>query len=72
MFGFALRYIATDFILRKSDFGNAKTRFEPIQEAKNWSKTGLPKVAAVNAFGFGGINAHVVLEGYDMPKKIKF
>ncbi|SEW09949.1 Acyl transferase domain-containing protein [Chryseobacterium wanjuense] len=45
------------------------TRFEPIQEAKNWSKTGLPKVAAVNAFGFGGINAHVVLEGYEMPKK---
>ncbi|GEN66327.1 type I polyketide synthase [Chryseobacterium rhizosphaerae] len=45
------------------------TRFEPVQEAKNWSKTGLPKVAAVNAFGFGGINAHVVLEGYDMPKK---
>ncbi len=48
-----------------------KTRFEPVQEAKNWSKTGLPKVAAVNAFGFGGINAHVVLEGYDMPKKDK-
>lgn len=48
-----------------------KTRFEPIQEAKNWTKTGLPKVAAVNAFGFGGINAHVVLEGYDMPKKDK-
>ncbi|MET3534998.1 type I polyketide synthase [Chryseobacterium limigenitum] len=47
------------------------TRFEPVQEAKNWSKTGLPKVAAVNAFGFGGINAHVVLEGYDMPKKEK-
>lgn len=48
-----------------------KTRFEPVQEAKSWSKTGLPKVAAVNAFGFGGINAHVVLEGYDMPKKDK-
>lgn len=48
-----------------------KTRFEPVQEAKNWSKTGLPKVAAVNAFGFGGINAHVVLEGYDMPQKDK-
>ncbi|SHL07343.1 type I polyketide synthase [Chryseobacterium polytrichastri] len=47
------------------------TRFEPVQEAKNWTKTGLPKVAAVNAFGFGGINAHVVLEGYDMPKKDK-
>ncbi len=48
-----------------------KTIFEPVQEAKSWSKTGLPKVAAVNAFGFGGINAHVVLEGYDMPKKDK-
>ncbi|MFU1858508.1 beta-ketoacyl synthase N-terminal-like domain-containing protein [Sphingobacterium sp. NGMCC 1.201703] len=45
------------------------TRFTPVQEAKSWSKTGLPKVAAVNAFGFGGINAHVVLTGYDMPKK---
>lgn len=46
-----------------------QTRFAPVQEPKSWSKTGLPKVAAVNAFGFGGINAHVVLEGYDMPKK---
>jgi len=52
-----------------SDMQN--TRFELVQEAKNWTKTGLPKVAAVNAFGFGGINAHVVLEGYDMPKKDK-
>ncbi|HBV15847.1 beta-ketoacyl synthase N-terminal-like domain-containing protein [Chryseobacterium carnipullorum] len=46
-----------------------QTRFAPVQDPKSWSKTGLPKVAAVNAFGFGGINAHVVLEGYDMPKK---
>ncbi|MDH6250334.1 3-oxoacyl-(acyl-carrier-protein) synthase/phosphopantetheinyl transferase [Chryseobacterium sp. H1D6B] len=46
-----------------------QTRFAPVQEPKSWSKTGLPKVAAVNAFGFGGINAHVVLEGYDIPKK---
>ncbi|KMQ65189.1 beta-ketoacyl synthase [Chryseobacterium angstadtii] len=50
-----------------SDMQN--TRFLPVQEPKSWSKTGLPKVAAVNAFGFGGINAHVVLEGYDVPKK---
>lgn len=45
------------------------TRFAPVQEPKSWSETGLPKIAAVNAFGFGGINAHVVLEGYNMPKK---
>lgn len=45
------------------------TRFEPVQEARNWTQSGLPKIAAVNAFGFGGINAHVVLEGHDAPKK---
>lgn len=45
------------------------TRFAPVQEATSWSRTGLPKIAAVNAFGFGGINAHVVLQGYDAPKK---
>ncbi|MGO3807287.1 MAG: beta-ketoacyl synthase N-terminal-like domain-containing protein [Sphingobacterium sp.] len=45
------------------------TRFAPVQEPKKWSQTGLPKIAAVNAFGFGGINAHLVLEGYAAPKK---
>ncbi|MBB5637332.1 3-oxoacyl-(acyl-carrier-protein) synthase/malonyl CoA-acyl carrier protein transacylase/phosphopantetheinyl transferase [Pedobacter cryoconitis] len=46
-----------------------KTRFLAVQEPLNWEKTGLPKVAGVNAFGFGGINAHVVLEGFTAPKK---
>jgi len=41
-----------------------QTRFKAIQEARNWDDSGLPRVAGVNAFGFGGINAHVVLEGY--------
>ncbi|MDR6786520.1 acyl transferase domain-containing protein/phosphopantetheinyl transferase [Pedobacter africanus] len=40
------------------------TRFEAVQEAQDWQHTGLPKIAGVNAFGFGGINAHVVLEAY--------
>lgn len=40
------------------------TRFEAVQNAMDWEASGLPRVAAVNAFGFGGINAHVVLEGY--------
>lgn len=45
-----------------------ETRFSAIQEAVDWASTGLPRVAGVNAFGFGGINAHAVLEGYGTPK----
>ena len=35
-------------------------RFRTLRAAEPWEG---PRVAAVNAFGFGGINAHVVLEG---------
>ncbi|WP_431047937.1 beta-ketoacyl synthase N-terminal-like domain-containing protein [Streptomyces sp. P1-3] len=44
--------------------GLAGTRFAPLAEARPWAPptTGAPRRAAVNAFGFGGINAHVVLE----------
>ncbi|MEU6987895.1 beta-ketoacyl synthase N-terminal-like domain-containing protein [Streptomyces sp. NPDC046324] len=41
----------------------AATRFLPLAQAAPWvSPPGRPRRAAVNAFGFGGINAHVVLE----------
>ncbi len=41
----------------------AGTRFAPIDRARNWdAPEGTVRRAAVNAFGFGGINAHVVLE----------
>ncbi|MFT7839317.1 beta-ketoacyl synthase N-terminal-like domain-containing protein [Saccharothrix sp. BKS2] len=41
----------------------AATRFEPLARARSWEPpaSGAPRRAAVNAFGFGGINAHVVL-----------
>lgn len=39
----------------------AGTRFRPIPAARPWDLPG-PRRAAVNAFGFGGINAHVLLE----------
>nr|WP_068888489.1 type I polyketide synthase [Pedobacter panaciterrae] len=45
-----------------------ETRFSAVQEARNWEASGLPRIAGVNAFGFGGINAHVVLEGYGINK----
>ncbi len=38
------------------------TRFEPVSEARPWPQSAGPRRAGVNAFGFGGINAHVVLE----------
>ncbi|MCB5164686.1 polyketide synthase dehydratase domain-containing protein [Streptomyces bambusae] len=39
------------------------TRFAPISRAVPWvTGPGRPRRAAVNAFGFGGVNAHVVLE----------
>jgi acyl transferase domain-containing protein/phosphopantetheinyl transferase len=41
----------------------AETRFRLTQTQEPWPETecAVPRVAAVNAFGFGGINAHVVL-----------
>ncbi|MFE0021239.1 beta-ketoacyl synthase N-terminal-like domain-containing protein [Amycolatopsis sp. NPDC059021] len=42
-----------------------KTRFRALSEAQPWDGGGVPRRAAVNAFGFGGVNAHVVLEEGD-------
>ena len=37
-----------------------QTRFQPVQQARPW--TSINRIAAVDAFGFGGINAHAVLQ----------
>lgn len=42
----------------------AATRFRPVQKLQEWDENKYPLVAGVNAFGFGGINAHVILEAY--------
>ncbi|MGW5706698.1 beta-ketoacyl synthase N-terminal-like domain-containing protein [Amycolatopsis japonica] len=42
-----------------------KTRFRILSEAERWRSGDVPRRAAVNAFGFGGVNAHVVLEEAD-------
>jgi len=39
----------------------ARTRFEPVTQARPWPDTAVRR-AAVSAFGFGGINAHVIVE----------
>jgi acyl transferase domain-containing protein/phosphopantetheinyl transferase len=48
----------------------AGSRFAPVTEAVPWERPpGAPRRAAVNAFGFGGINAHVVLEEAPRPAR---
>ncbi|GAA3943336.1 4'-phosphopantetheinyl transferase superfamily protein [Chitinophaga oryziterrae] len=47
-----------------------QTRFEPVSEVRDWDE--LPKLAGINAFGFGGINAHVVVQGFTSPVKPMF
>ncbi|MEV6787068.1 beta-ketoacyl synthase N-terminal-like domain-containing protein [Streptomyces sp. NPDC051098] len=42
--------------------GFARTRMRPVTEAQPWERGRAPRRAGVNAFGFGGINAHVVVE----------
>ncbi|WP_405997149.1 beta-ketoacyl synthase N-terminal-like domain-containing protein [Streptomyces sp. NBC_00829] len=42
--------------------GFAATRMRPVTAAEPWERGSGPRRAGVNAFGFGGINAHVVLE----------
>jgi acyl transferase domain-containing protein/phosphopantetheinyl transferase len=50
--------------------GLAATRFRTTEVAEPWESSG-PRRAAVNAFGFGGINAHVVLEQHSGPTKVQ-
>jgi phosphopantetheine--protein transferase-like protein len=40
----------------------AESGFRILSEAEAWAGDRGPRRAAVNAFGFGGINAHVILE----------
>ncbi len=44
------------------------TRFHPLDTAREWLGEG-PRRAAVNAFGFGGISAHVILEQDSLPDR---
>ncbi len=38
------------------------SRFRPLRQAEAWPVEGGPRRAGINAFGFGGINAHLLVE----------
>ena len=40
-----------------------------ISEAQYWDHNKHPRRAGINAFGFGGINTHLVIEGFDLPNQ---
>jgi len=49
------------------DFVNSP--FEPALEESDWDPVGFhPRRASVSSFGFGGVNAHVILEEYVAPQ----
>ncbi|GHT66527.1 hypothetical protein AGMMS50239_28130 [Bacteroidia bacterium] len=41
-----------------------ESRFQPVQTLTDWNEEQYPLIAGVNAFGFGGINTHVIMEAY--------
>ncbi|MDR2106376.1 MAG: acyltransferase domain-containing protein [Coriobacteriales bacterium] len=45
--------------------GMFESRFLPPQELIDWDDERYPLVAGVNAFGFGGINAHAIMVPYE-------
>jgi len=49
----------------------SKSRFSLPQELVDWEQAGLPLVAGVDAFGFGGVDAHAVLTAFEEPATAK-
>jgi acyl transferase domain-containing protein/acyl carrier protein len=50
------------FTALNPNIGSAADRFEIPTASRPWPRNALPRIAGVSSFGFGGTNAHVVLE----------
>lgn len=44
--------------------GLRNSSFQLLQQEQTWEKNTLPYRAAINSFGFGGNNAHLIVESY--------
>jgi 3-oxoacyl-(acyl-carrier-protein) synthase/phosphopantetheinyl transferase/malonyl CoA-acyl carrier protein transacylase len=47
----------------------AASRFTPPDTLIDWQASGLPLIAGVDAFGFGGVDGHAVLTAYQEPAR---
>ena len=48
-----------------------RLRLRVVTSLERWPDTGAPATAGVNGFGFGGANAHVILQEYSRPAAAK-
>jgi acyl transferase domain-containing protein len=55
------------------DFALESSPFEILTEPRPWAKrfADIPRRAAISAFGFGGINAHVLLEEWNTNGEVR-
>lgn len=54
---------------RTSFFDWSSNQLEPVTQVSAWPRGDRPRRAAVNAFGIGGLNAHLVVEQFEPTKK---
>ncbi|MBC7882572.1 MAG: PfaD family polyunsaturated fatty acid/polyketide biosynthesis protein [Anaerolineae bacterium] len=48
---------------------DGSTRFELLSEPKPWPQNDVRRFAAASSFGFGGVNAHIILEAHPSTAK---